>query len=287
MFLLNCLSIKSTSKNMAKSISSCLKKYLFILIAIITLFSLLFSFFAETDAISPHSNASTGNFERGEIEKDLGLELGPGAGEVADMIAEELSGRADIFVYEASEKEPEGHLVVSTIMLVEDAEKKFIVHNLPLRTTIDPESAEELALAVNSGEEADYLWLNLSYFIEIVDLYDGVTVETATGPREMNTEEALDYLNHGLPDETENENEYKYDRLQRQEAIMWALEEEMEAHDGLPGLTGMLSLLRGGLREIETSLGLFRGIELGMRFIRSAPEDLKMYQPDAPGFKYE
>ena len=219
---------------------------------------------------------------RGDIETELGLELGPGAGEIADMIAAELQGEADIFVYEASELEPAGELVVSTIMFVVERDDIFEVHNLPLRTTIAPEKAEELAREVNSGDQADYLWLNLSYFIEIVDLYDGVTVETARGAREMSTEEALDYLNYGL----EVEGEYEYDRLERQEQIMWGLEAEMEAQEGLPPLGDMLTLIQGGLQEIDTNLGLIRGVRLGFRLLRGGPEDIKMFQPDTEEYSY-
>lgn len=218
----------------------------------------------------------------GEIEQELGLELGPGAGEIADMIAEELDGETDIFVYEATEMEPEGELVVSTIMFLVEKEDIFEVHNLPLRTTIGPDEAEELARKVNKGKDADYLWLNLSYFIEIVDLYDGVTVETARGPKEMSTEEALDYLNHGL----DVDGEYEFDRLQRQEQIMWGLEAEMEAHEGMPPLGDMISLIYGGLQEINTNIGLIRGVNLGFRLIRGGPEDIKMYQPDTPEYSY-
>ena len=228
--------------------------------------------------ISPDISAS--ELQKGEITAELGIELGPGAGEIADQIAAELDGEAEIFIYEASELEPVGSLVVSTIMFLEDKTEGYAIHNLPLRTTVEPAEAEELAKAVNAGQEADYLWLNLSYFIEVVDLYDGVTVETAAGSREMDAESALDYLNYGL------EEDYPHDRLERQEAIMWGLEQEMQEHEGLPDLGGMFSLLAGGLSEIETSLDLFRGIELGVRVLRRAPDDVEMYQPDAPDYGY-
>lgn len=247
-----------------------------VLILVFLLIFLSFSFMA----VSPGTGFSVS--ARGEIEAELGLELGPGAGEVADMIAEELEGGTDIFVYEATEMEPEGKLVVSTIMFLVEKEDIFEVHNLPLRTTIAPNKAEELAREVNMGSEADYLWLNLSYFIEIVDLYDGVTVETARGPKEMSAAEALDYLNYGL----DVEGEYEYDRLERQEQIMWGLEAEMEAHEGLPPLGDLISLVYGGLQEIDTNLGLIRGVQLGYRLIRGGPEDIKMYQPDAPEYSY-
>jgi len=233
--------------------------------------------------ISPDISAS--ELQKGEITADMGIELGPGSGEIADQIDAELQGEAEIFVYEASELEPEGRLVVSTIMFLEDKTEGYAIHNLPLRTTVEPAEAEELALAVNDGREADYLWLNLSYFIEVVDLYDGVTVETAAGSREMDAESALDYLNYGL-EGFEDFEDYPHDRLERQEAIMWGLEQEMQEHEGLPDLGGMFSLLAGGLSEIETSLDLFRGIELGVRVLRRAPDDVEMYQPDAPDYDY-
>lgn len=216
------------------------------------------------------------------IAERLNLSLGEGSAEIADNIYNQLEGSADIFLYEAYRAEGEEEVSVSTIMFLVELEEGFEIHNLPLRTILTMEEAERLALAVNDNKETDYLKLNLSYFIEIIDLYGEVEVDTAQGLKKMDSQAARNYLKNGL----EDGEDYPYGRVQRQQQILWALRDEMEAQEGLPSITGLISVFFRGLRDIDSSLGLVRGLSLGINFIRESPDNVAFYQPDAPDFEY-
>lgn len=216
------------------------------------------------------------------IAERLNLTLGEGSAEIADNIYRQLRGRADLFLYEAFRSEDEEEVQVSTIMFLVELDEGFEIHNLPLRTMVTREEAERLALAVNDNKEADYIELNLSYFIDIIDLYGEVEVDTAQGSKKMDSQAARDYMERGL----ENREDYPFDRVQRQEQVLWAIRDEMEAQDGLPSIPGLISVFYRGLRDIDTSLGFFRGLSLGINFIREAPDNVAFYQPDAPDYEY-
>ena len=216
------------------------------------------------------------------LAEQLNLELGEGSAEIADEIYYQLDGRADLFLYEAYQAEGEEEAKISTIMFLVELDDGFEIHNLPLRTILSREEAEKLAVAVNSDLDVDYVKLNLSYFIDVIDLYGEVEVETARGPKKMDREAARRYLEEG----PEDEEDYEFDRVQRQEQILWAIREEMNGENGLPRITGLISIFYRGLRDIDTSLGLLRGLSLGVNFIRESPDNVAFYQPDAPEFGY-
>ena len=216
------------------------------------------------------------------LAEQLNLELGEGSAEIADEIYYQLDGRADLFLYEAYQAEGEEEAKISTIMFLVELDDGFEIHNLPLRTILSREEVEKLAVAVNSDLDVDYVKLNLSYFIDVIDLYGEVEVETARGPKKMDREAARRYLEEG----PEDEEDYEFDRVQRQEQILWAIREEMNGENGLPRITGLISIFYRGLRDIDTSLGLLRGLSLGVNFIRESPDNVAFYQPDAPEFGY-
>ncbi len=241
---------------------------------------LLLLLFCSLIFMTPGLSASS--FQSANLAEQLNLELGEGSAEIADEIYYQLDGRADLFLYEAYQAEGEEEAKISTIMFLVELDDGFEIHNLPLRTILSREEAEKLAVAVNSDLEVDYVKLNLSYFIDVIDLYGEVEVETARGPRKMDREAARRYLEEG----PEDEEDYEFDRVQRQEQILWAIREEMNGENGLPRITGLISIFYRGLRDIDTSLGLLRGLSLGVNFIREAPDNVVFYQPDAPEFGY-
>lgn len=276
--------------------------------------------FAGTTSVAAEDEVAldTEGTEPPGLAEKLGLSLGSGAGEIADEIYHQLAGEAEIFVYEAYQPPEAEEAEVSTIMFLLEKEERegFIIHNLPLRTILTAAEAEELAVAVNQGQEADYLQLNLSYFIDVIDLYGEVEVETARGTWWMDSKAARRYLEEGLTEElkddlaavnsevteeevtaeevgeeigsagAEDDGDYELERHERQEQILWAIRNKMDEEDGLPSLSGLASIFYRGLRDIDTSLGFFNGIELGVRFMRAAPDDVDFYQADADEYQY-
>lgn len=215
--------------------------------------------------------------ETTEFEKELNIALGDGAGEIAEIIQKYLEEEpAYLIIYEAMEVAEYDEEVVSTIMFFVEDGDEIMFYNQPLRTFLSVEEAQRMADAINSGHEADYLQVNLGYFIDIIDLYDGIEVETAEGVKVMDSEAAYDYLINGL----EGNEDYPYNHRERQELLVTALVDKMDSSDGIPSLTGIIPILYNGVRQIESNRTFMGKVGIGLKFINHGFENIKLYQPE-------
>ena len=215
--------------------------------------------------------------EATEFEAEIGINLGDGAGEIAEIIQNYLKDDpAYLIIYESMEVSEYDGEVVSTIMFFVNEGDEIKFYNQPLRTFLSIEDAEKVAAAINSENEADYLRVNLGYFIEIIDLYDGIEVETADGLREMDSKAAYDYLVNGL----EAYDQYPFDHRERQELLVNSLVEKMDQSDGIPSLTGIISILYNGVQQIDSNRSFMGKVGIGIRFVNYGFENIEFYQPD-------
>ena len=212
-----------------------------------------------------------------DFEQDINVALGEGAGEIAEIIQKYLKENpAHLIVYEAMEVKEYDEEVVSTIMFFVDKDNELKFYNQPLRTFLSIKEAEKVSNAINLGHEADYLRVNLSYFIDIIDFYNGIEVRTAAGLKEMNSEIAYDYLINGL----DINGGYPYDHRERQELLVTALIDKMDSSDGIPNLTGIISILYNGVRQIDSNRSFMGKVGIGLNFINHGFENIKFYQPE-------
>ncbi|MBF8437747.1 hypothetical protein I0Q91_11685 [Halanaerobiaceae bacterium Z-7014] len=207
------------------------------------------------------------------VELETGVNLGEGAGEIADIIADKLNGQAFLILYEAMEVSEFENEVVSTIMFLYEEDDQIYLYNLPLRTFLDTEDAQKIAREVNGHLDTDYLRMNLGYFIDVIDLYGGIEVETAEGIRSMDSEAADSYLKSGLYDE------YPLDHRVRQENLINGVIQRMSNYDGNPDFLESLSILYSGAQRIDSNLGFLGKSLLGIRFINYGFENIEFYQP--------
>ncbi|MFW6301352.1 MAG: hypothetical protein ACOC1W_02345 [Bacillota bacterium] len=207
------------------------------------------------------------------VELKTGVNLGEGAGEIADILAERLNGQAFLIVYEAMEVSEFDREVVSTIMFFLEKDDQIYLYNLPLRRFLKSEEARKIAREVNGHLDTDYLMINLGYFIEVIDLYEGIEVETAQGLKFMDSKAAEAYLRSGLYDG------YPFDHRARQENLMNGIIAKMTAYDGNPDFLESLSILSAGVQRIESNLSFLEKSLLGLRFINYGFENIEFYQP--------
>lgn len=206
-------------------------------------------------------------------ERETGISLGDGAGEIADILADKLNGEAFLIIYEAMEVSEFENEVVSTIMFFLKEDEQIYLYNLPLRTFLETENAKKIAREVNGHLDTDYLKVNLGYFIDIIDLYGGIEVETAEGIKFMDSEAAAAYLESGLYDE------YPLDHRVRQENLINGVIAKMSSYDGNPDSLESLSILYNGAERIDSNLGIIGKSLLGIRFMNYGFENIEFYQP--------
>lgn len=206
-------------------------------------------------------------------ERETGISLGDGAGEIADILADRLKGQAFLIVYEAMEVSEFKNEIVSTIMFFIEEDEQIYLYNLPLRSFLDPGDASKVAREVNGHLDTDYLKVNLGYFIDIIDLYGGIEVETAQGRKFMDSKAADSYLKSGLYDR------YPFDHRVRQENLMKGFIAKMSSYDGNPNFLESLSILYNGAQKIESNLGMLGKSLLGLKFINYGFENIEFYQP--------
>ncbi len=207
------------------------------------------------------------------VELETGVNLGEGAGEIADIIADKLNGQAFLILYEAMEVSRFEDEVVSTIMFLLREDDQIYLYNLPLRRFLEFEEARKIAKEVNGHLDNDYLKINLGYFIDVIDLYGGVEVETAQGRKTMDSEEADSYLRSGLDDD------YPFDHRERQENLINAIMAKMSSDDHDVNFLEHLSILYSGVQRIDSNLGFLGKSLLGIRFINYGFENIEFYQP--------
>jgi len=207
------------------------------------------------------------------IELKTGINLGDGAGEIADVLTDSLNGQAFLIVYEAMEVSEFENEVISTIMFFLEETEQIYLYNLPLRTFLNSEDARKIAREVNGHLDTDYLKVNLGYFIDVIDLYGGIEVETAQGRKFMDSKTADSYLESGLFEG------YPYNHRVRQENLMNGVIAKMSGYDGNPNLLESLSVLYSGAQRIESNLGMLGKSLLGLRFINYGFENIQFYQP--------
>ncbi|MGM0413954.1 MAG: hypothetical protein ACQEQP_02085 [Bacillota bacterium] len=208
-----------------------------------------------------------------KIELKTDVKLGDGAGEIADILADKLNGEAFLIIYEAMEVSEFENEVVSTIMFFLKEDEQIYLYNLPLRTFLETENAKKIAREVNGHLDTDYLKVNLGYFIDIIDLYGGIEVETAQGRKFMDSKAADAYLKTGLYDR------YPFDHRVRQENLMKGVIAKMSSYDGNPDSLESLSILYNGAQKIESNLGMLGKSLLGIRFMNYGFENIEFYQP--------
>ncbi len=211
-------------------------------------------------------------------ELKTGINLGAGAGEIADILATRVNGQAFLIVYEAMEVSEFDGEVVSTIMFLLEKDDQIYLYNLPLRTFLEAEAARQIAREINGHLDTDYLKINLGYFIDVIDLYGGIEVETASGRRFMDSKAADAYLKAGLYDE------YPLDHRVRQENLINGIIARIASYDGNPNFLDSLSILYNGAQKIESNLGFLGKSLLGLRFINYGFENIEFYQPEPENY---
>lgn len=212
-------------------------------------------------------------YSSSRIELKSGVNLGEGAGEIGDILAESLNGQAFLIVYEAMEVSEFENQVVSTIMFLLEKDDRIYLYNLPLRTFLKAEDARKIAREVNGHLETDYLMVNLGYFIDVIDLYGGIEVETAQGRKYMDSKAADSYLKSGLSED------YPSDHRVRQENLMNGVVAKMSGSEDNPDFLESLSILYSGVQKIESNLGFLGKSLLGLRFVNYGFENIEFYQP--------
>ena len=192
------------------------------------------------------------------LEEELGVQLGEGAGAIATVIKRELDNNTDLVVYETSAA---GEISFLVFVDIRKDIQKIAVYQVPLRTQLDKDTAARMVEIMNGSPVEKYVMANLGHFIEVIDAYGGVNVETEKGNKWLDSKMALEYMEL-------KEGEDEFARLQRQEEILWAMETQIGDPDSSVSYPRLITALYRGVRRVETNMSLLEIIRYALYAVR-------------------
>ncbi len=194
--------------------------------------------------------------------------LGDGAKEIGLQVRDKMEKEADLVLYEVTPDEDRATFII--FLLVNDDHQRIDIYQVPLRNQVDIRAAEEIAQYINRGPIELYARANLLYFVDIIDIYDGVTIQTREGPIKMDSKRAREYMQ--IKEQAED-----FERLKRQEEILLALEEKMFDSTNIFKFPRLVRELYTGLNRIESNITLWDGLQIGYYAVSYGLDQIQVY----------
>ena len=200
--------------------------------------------------------------------------LSPAGYYTVEEFRKDIKGKVDLVIYDQSNNDTSEYIL---LLAVNEEENRIKGYNIPFIKEISVSKAEKIAETINGGEIDNYLKFNVLNFVEVVELYEQITIETGSGFINMNKQESLDYLENG-------KREDKYNRLGRQIKFFEAINDTIRSNNSLFKIPSLLSILNRGYHQTDTNMGRLQAINFGFKFLNYDSEDIIIYFPGPDTF---